>query len=79
MARSKKGLKNLLMRVKEESNKAGLKFNIQKTNITASGAISLWQIDRGKSGNIGRFYSPGLQKSLWMVIAALKLRDACLL
>ena len=79
MARSKKGLQNLLMRVEEESDKAGLKLNIQKTNITASGAISLWQVDRGKSGNISGFYFPGLQKSLWMVIAALKLRDACFL
>ena len=59
MARSKKGLKNLLMRVEEESDKAGLKLNIQKTNITASGAISLWQVDRGKSGNISGFYFRG--------------------
>ena len=48
MAESKEELKNLLMKVKEESEKAGLKFNIQKTKIMASSPITLWQIDGGK-------------------------------
>ena len=48
MAESEEELKNLLMRVKEESGKAGLKLNIQKTNIIASGPITSWQIDGGK-------------------------------
>ena len=48
MAESEKKLKNLLMKVKEESEKAGLKLNIQKTKIVASGPITSWQIDRGK-------------------------------
>ena len=50
MAESKEELKSLLMKVKEESGKAGLKFNIQKTKIMASGPIGSWQIDRGKNG-----------------------------
>ena len=49
----KKELKSLLMKVKEESEKVGLKFNIQKTKIMASGPITLWQIDGGNSGNGG--------------------------
>ena len=48
MAESEEKLKNLLMRVKEESEKAGLKFNIQKTKIMASGPITSWQIEGGK-------------------------------
>ena len=54
MAESKEEIKSLLMRVKEESEKAGLKLNIQKTKIMASGPITSWQIDRGKSGNSDR-------------------------
>ena len=54
-------LKNLLMKVKEESEKAGLKVNIQKTKILPSGPITSWQIDGEKNGNSGRFYFPGLQ------------------
>ena len=57
-SRSEDELKNLLMRVKK-SEKDGLKLNIQKTKITASGPITSWQIDGGKSGN--RFYFLGLQ------------------
>ena len=53
MAERKKELKSLLMKVKEESEKVGLKFNIQKTKIMASGPITLWQIDGGNSGNGG--------------------------
>ena len=61
MAESKEELKNLLMRVKEESEKAGLKLSIQKTKIMASGPITSWQIKRGKIGSSDRFYFPGLQ------------------
>ena len=59
MAESKEELKNLLMRVKEESEKAGLKLNIQKTKIMASGSITSWQIERGKSGRSDIFYFGG--------------------
>ena len=63
------------MKVKEESEKVGLKFNIQKTKIMASGPITSWEIDGGNSGNSVRlfFWAP---KSLQMVTAAMKLKDA---
>ena len=61
MAESKKELKSLLMKVKEESEKAGLKLKIQKTKIMASGLITSWQNRRGKSGNTVKFHFPGLQ------------------
>ena len=61
MAESKEELEGLLMKMKEESEKADLKVNIQKTNITASSPITSWQIDGGKSGNSDRLYIPGLQ------------------
>ena len=64
-------LKSLLMKVKEESGKVGLKLNIQKTKITASGPITSWQIDR-KTKTL--FW--GAPKSQQMVIAAMKLKDA---
>jgi len=54
MAKSKEELKSLLMKVKEESEKAGLKLNIQKTKIMASGLVTSWQID-GKNGNSDSF------------------------
>ena len=54
-------LKNLLMKVKEENEKVGLKLNIQKTKIMASGPITLWQIDGEKNGNSVRVYFLGLQ------------------
>ena len=60
MAESKEELKGLLMKVKEESEKAGLKLNIQETKIKASGSITSWQIN-GKNGNSDRFYFLGLQ------------------
>ena len=60
MAKSKEKLKSLLMRVKEKSEKAGLKFNIQKTKIVVSRTITLWQIDQEKMLNSGRFYFLGL-------------------
>ena len=61
MAESEEELKSLLMKVKEESEKVGLKLNIQKTKIMASGPITSWQIDEEKNGNSDRFYFLGLQ------------------
>ena len=61
MAESEEKLKSLLMKVKEESEKVGLKLNIQKTKIMASGPITSWQIDGGNSGNSVRLYFSGLQ------------------
>ena len=60
MAESKEEIKSLLMRVKEESEKAGLKLNIQKTKIMASSSIALWQIDGGENGNSDRLCFLGL-------------------
>ena len=60
MAESEEELKSLLMKVKEESEKVGLKLNIQKTKIMASGPITLWQID-GETGNSDWLYFSGLQ------------------
>ena len=74
MAESKEVLKSLLMKVKEESKKVGLKLNIQKTKIIVCGPITSWQID-GETGNNDRLYFLGLQKSLQMVTAAMKLKD----
>ena len=71
MAESEEELKSLLIKVKEESEKVGLKLNIQKTNIMASGPITSWQID-GKQW-LTLFW--GAPKSLQMVIAAMKLKD----
>ena len=73
MAESEEELKSLLMKVKEESEKAGLKLNIQKTKIMASGPITSWQIDGGNSGNSEKLFS-WAPKSLQMVTAALLLR-----
>ena len=67
-------LKSLLMRVKEESEKVGLKLNIQKTKIMASGPITSWQID-GETMESERLYLRGAPKSLQMVTAAMKLKD----
>ena len=61
MAESEGELKSLLMKVKVESEKVGLKLNIQKTKIMASGPITSWQIDGGKNGNSDRLYFLGLQ------------------
>ena len=74
-AKSEEKLESVLMRVKEGSEKSGLKLNIQKTKIMASSPITLWQIDGGKSGNSGRF--SGAPKSLQMVTAAMELKDTC--
>ena len=74
MAESEEELKNILMKVKEESEKADLKLNIQKTKIMASGPITSWQIDgeKWKQWQVLFSWSP---KSLWMVTAAMKLKD----
>ena len=61
MAESKEELKSLLMKVKEESEKSGLKLNIQKMKIIASSLITSWQIDGGNNGNSERLYFLGLQ------------------
>ena len=63
MAGSEEELKNLLMKVKEESEKAGLKLNIQKMKIMASGPITSWKIDGEKNGISDRFYFLGLQNN----------------
>ena len=73
MAKSEEELKSLLMKVKEESEKVGLKLNIQKTKIMASGPITSWQIDREIVETVSLyFWAP---KSLQMVIATMKLKD----
>ena len=69
-------LKSLLMKVKEESEKVGLKLNIQKTKITVSGPITSWQID-GKTMETVTDFILGAPKSLQMVTAAMKLKDTC--
>ena len=76
MAESEEELKSLLMKVKEDSEKAGLKLNIRKTKIMASGPVTSWQIVGGNSGNSDRlsFWTP---KSLQTVTAAMKLKDTC--
>ena len=75
MAESKEELKNLLMKVKEESEKAGLKLNIQKTKIMASSPITSWQIDGETVQTVADFIL-GAPKSLKVAIAAMKLKDA---
>ena len=69
-------LKSLLMKVKEESEKAGLKLSIQKTKIMASDPITSWQVERQKVGAVIDF-NLGAPKSLQMVTEAMKLKDAC--
>ena len=76
MAESEEELKSLLMKVKEKSEKVGLKLNIQKTKIMASGPITSWQID-GETMETGRDFILGAPKSLPMVTAVMKLKDAC--
>ena len=76
MAESEEQLKSLLMKMKQESEKVGLKLNIQKTKIMASGPITSWQID-GETVEIVRDFILGAPKSLQMVTAAMKLKDAC--
>ena len=74
MAESEEELKSLLMKVKEESEKVGLKLNIQKTKVMASGPITSWEM--GKQWKQGQTLFFGAPKSLLMVIAAMKLKDA---
>ena len=76
MAESEEQLKSLLMKVKEESEKVDLEFNIQKTKIMASGPITSWQIDGETLETVTDFifWAP---KSLQMVTAAMKLKNAC--
>ena len=76
MAESKEELKNLLKKVKEESEKVGLKLNIQKTKIMASGPITSWQID-GETMETVTDFILGAPKSPQMVTASMKLKDAC--
>ena len=75
MAESEEELKSLLMKVKKESEKVGLKLNIQKTKIMASGPITSWQID-GETGQQWQTLFWGTPKSLQMVTVAMKLKDA---
>ena len=76
MAESEEELKSLLMKVKEESEKVGLKLNIQKTKIMASGPITSWEIDGDTVETVSDFIFLGAPKSLQMVTAAMKLKDA---
>ena len=76
MAESKEELKSFLMKVKEESEKAGLKLSIQKTKIMASGPITSWQIDGETMETVTDFIS-WAPKSPQMVTTAMKLKDAC--
>ena len=75
MAESEEELKNLLMKVKEESEKVGLKLNIQNTKIMASSPITSWQVDGETVETVAGFIF-GAPKSLQMVTAAMKLKDA---
>ena len=76
MAESQEELKSLLIKVKEESEKVGLKLNIQKTTIMASGPITSWQID-GETMETVRDFIFWAPKSLQMVTATMKLKDTC--
>ena len=76
MAESKEELKSLLMKVKEESEKAGLKLNIEKTKIMVSGPITSWQIDGETMETVTRLFS-WAPESLQIVTAAMKLKDTC--
>ena len=76
MAESEEKLKSLLMKVKEESEKVDLKLNIQKTKTMASGPITSWEIDGETVETVADFIFWGVPKSLQMVIAAMKSKDA---
>ena len=76
MAASEEELNSLLMKVKEESEKVSLKLNIQKTKIMAFGLITSWQINGETMERVTDFILGGAQKSLQMVTAAMKLKDA---
>ena len=70
-------LKSILIKVKEQSEKVGLKLNIQKTMIMASSPFMSWQIDRETMETVTDFFFPWAPKSLQMMTAAMKLKDAC--
>ena len=76
MAEREEELKSLLMKVKEESEKGGLKLNIQRTKMMASGPITSWEIDGETVGTVSDFILGEAPKSLQMVIVAMKLKDA---
>ena len=76
MAENEEELKSLLMKVKEESEEVGLKLNIQKMKIMASGPITSWEIDGETVETLADFIFWGAPKSLQMVTAAMKLKDA---
>ena len=78
MAANKEELRSLWMEVKEESEKVGLKLNIQKTKIMVSGPITSWQIEGAEMETVREFIL-GASKSLQMVSEAMKLKDACFL
>ena len=77
MAESEEELKSLLMKVKDESEKVGLKLNMQKTKIMASSPITSWQIEGGEKWTQWETLVSWAPKSLQMVTAAMKLKDAC--
>ena len=74
MAESEEELKSLLMKVKVESQKVGLKLNVQKTKIMASGLITSWEIDEETMESVTDYFL-GLQKSLYMLTTAIKFKD----
>ena len=77
MAKSEEELKSLLMKVKEEGEKVGLKLDIRKTKIMASGPITSWKIDGKTMETVTDFIFWGAPESLQMVIAPMKLKDTC--
>ena len=77
VAESEEELKSLLMKMKEESEKAGLKLYIQKTKIMASGHIISWQVDGENVERECQISLSSSPKSMWMVTAAMKLKDVC--
>ena len=77
MEESEEELENLLMKVKEESEKVGLKLSIQKTKIMASGPITSWQIDGETVETLTDLIFFWVPKSVWMETAAMKLKDTC--
>ena len=77
MVESEEEPKSLLIKAREESKKAGLKLNVQKTKIVASSPITLWQIDGETMEIVTGFYFFGAPKSLRMVTIAMKSKDAC--
>ena len=77
MAENEEELKSLLMKVKVDSEKTGLKLNIQKMKIMASGPITSWQIDGETMETVTDFILGGPPKSMQMMTAAMKLKDTC--